>query len=65
MRMTVDLDEALVEEARRLTGLTERSAVIREGLKALIGRERARQLARLGGAEPDAQAIPRRRPDPA
>jgi Arc/MetJ family transcription regulator len=61
MRTTVNLDEALLDEAQRVTGLTERSALIREGLKALIERESARRLARLGGSEPQVEPIPRRR----
>ena len=65
MRTTVNLDEALLEEAQRVTGLTERTALIREGLKALIQRESARRLARLGGSEPQASPIPRRQAPPA
>jgi len=62
MRTTVNLDEELVAEAQRITGLTERTALIREGLRALIQRESARRLARLGGSDPSVQSIPRRRP---
>ncbi|MFZ0790534.1 MAG: type II toxin-antitoxin system VapB family antitoxin [Chromatiaceae bacterium] len=65
MRTTVNLDQDLIEQAQRLSGLTERSALIREGLKALIERESARRLARLGGSEPQVQPVVRRRPDPA
>ena len=61
MRTTINLDEELLEEARRLTGMTERTALIREGLRALIERESARRLARLGGSEPQLQGIARRR----
>jgi Arc/MetJ family transcription regulator len=61
MRTTINLDEALLDEAQRITGLTERTALIREGLKALIERESARRLAQLGGSEPRAKPIPRRR----
>lgn len=61
MRTTVNLDESLLHQAQRLSGLTERNALIREGLKALIERESARRLARLGGAEPGLQPIERRR----
>jgi metal-responsive CopG/Arc/MetJ family transcriptional regulator len=50
-----------VAEAQELTGLKERSGLIREALKALIERESARRLARLGGTEPDLKAPPRRR----
>ena len=65
MRTTVNLDEDLLHHAQRLSGLTERNALLREGLKALIERESARRLARLGGSEPQVESIPRRRPDPA
>lgn len=61
MRTTINLDERLVEEARRLTGMTERTALIHEGLRALIERESARRLARLGGTEPGLEPVPRRR----
>jgi Arc/MetJ family transcription regulator len=65
MRTTVNLDEALLDEAQRITGLSERAALIREGLKALIERESARRLARLGGSQPQVKPIPRRRSRPA
>jgi len=65
MRTTLNLDEALIEEAKRLTGVTERTAVIHEGLRALIAREAARRLARLGGTEPDLRRPSRRRSVPA
>lgn len=60
MRTTVNLDEQLIDEAQRLTGTQERTALIHEGLRALIARESARRLARLGGSEPKLQ-LPRRR----
>lgn len=63
MRTTVNLDEALVHEAQRLTGLTQQATLIQEGLKALIARESARRLALLGGSEPQIEPIPRRRPE--
>lgn len=61
MRTTINLDEKLVEEARRMTGTKERTALIHEGLRALIERESARRLARLGGSEPGLRSVPRRR----
>jgi Arc/MetJ family transcription regulator len=61
MRTTMALDDELVAEAQGLTGLKEKSALVREALKALIERESARRLARLGGTEPDLRAPPRRR----
>jgi Arc/MetJ family transcription regulator len=61
MRTTLNLDEALLEKAHRLTGIEERTALIHEGIRALIARESARRLARLGGTEPRVKRIPRRR----
>jgi Arc/MetJ family transcription regulator len=65
MRTTINLDQALLDEAQRITGLTERTALIREGLKALIERESARRLARLSGSEPQVKPVPRRHSQPA
>jgi Arc/MetJ family transcription regulator len=62
MRTTLALDDVLLEKAVSYTGLHEKSALVREALKALIEREAARRLADLGGTEPDAKYIPRRRP---
>lgn len=62
MRTTLNLDESLVEHARRLTGLAERTALIHEGLRAVSARESARRLARLGGSEPKLRTASRRRP---
>lgn len=61
MRTTLALDDALIAEAQRLTGTQEKSALVREALGALIERESARRLARLGGSEPALADIPRRR----
>lgn len=61
MRTTVNLDDTLIEQAMRMTGVHERTALIHEGLRALITRESARRLARLGGTEPNLRPIPRRR----
>ena len=65
MRTTLNIDDLLLNEARRITGMTEKTALVREGLKALIERESARRLARLGGSEPQLKPIPRRQSDPA
>ena len=65
MRTTLALDDDLVREAQQYTGVREKSALVREALKALIERESARRLARLGGTEPDLAAVPRRRSEPA
>lgn len=61
MRTTLALDDALLAEAQTLTDIKEKSALVREALKALIERESARRLARLGGSDPEATAAPRRR----
>jgi Arc/MetJ family transcription regulator len=61
MRTTVNLDDELLAEAQRLTGVRERKALIDEGLRALIQRESARRLARLGGTQPHLEDVPRRR----
>jgi Arc/MetJ family transcription regulator len=62
MRTTIALDDDLIAKAQKLTGVTEKAALIREALRALISRESARRLAALGGSEPHAKAAPRRRP---
>ena len=61
MRTTLNLDDALIDKARRLSGIEERTALLHEGLRALIARESARRLARLGGSEPGLKDVPRRR----
>jgi Arc/MetJ family transcription regulator len=61
VRTTLALDDDLLAVAQDFTGLTEKSALVREALKALIERESARRLARLGGSEPFLHAPPRRR----
>ena len=60
MRTTLALDDELVAEAQRLTGTVEKAALMRLALRALIERESARRLARLGGSEPTATPVPRR-----
>jgi len=62
MRTTLALDDDLLAEAQRLTGTLEKGPLVREALTALIERESARRLARLGGTEPALTSIPRRRP---
>ena len=62
MRTTVTLDDQLLDQATQLTGVRERGVLLREALTALIERESARRLARLGGTEPEIEAAPRRRP---
>ncbi|WP_322102945.1 type II toxin-antitoxin system VapB family antitoxin [Paraburkholderia sp. J41] len=65
MRTTIALDDDLVAKAQAYTGLEEKTALVREALKALIQREAARRLANLGGSQPGVEATPRRRPDSA
>jgi Arc/MetJ family transcription regulator len=62
MRTTLVLDDDLLARAREYTGLTEKSAIVRAGLVALVEREAARRLARMGGTDLHAKAAPRRRP---
>jgi len=61
MRTTLNIDDALLREAARLTGVSEKTALVRAGLEALIARESARRLAALGGTEPALRAGRRRR----
>lgn len=61
MRTTLIIDEDLLDEARRLSGIEGKSALVRAGLLALIARESARRLAALGGSDPAAAAGRRRR----
>lgn len=61
MRTTVTLDDDLLAKAEQLCGPLERSALLKEALRALVERESARRLAALGGSEPALEPIPRRR----
>ena len=61
MRTTVNLDESLLAQAMKLTGPLDRSSLLHEGLRALIERESAKRLARLGGSQPRLRAAQRRR----
>ncbi len=62
MRTTLIIDDALLARAREMTGIEEKTALVRAGLEALIAREAAKRLAMLGGKEPKLRDIPRRRP---
>lgn len=62
MRTTLNIDDGLLREASRLTGVREKTALVRAGLEALIARESARRLAALGGSQRDVRAGRRRRP---
>ena len=61
MRTTINIDDELMAKAAKLTGPMDRTALLSEALKALIERESARRLARLGGSQPSIKAAPRRR----
>ncbi|MEI9969714.1 MAG: type II toxin-antitoxin system VapB family antitoxin [Terracidiphilus sp.] len=63
MRTTIVLDDELVERAQEYTGIAEKTALVREALKALLEREAAHRLAALGGTMPELENIPRRRAD--
>ncbi len=62
MRTTLALDDELIAKAEKLTGLRDKAPLVREALQALIQRESARRLAKLGGSDTKAKAPPRRRP---
>jgi Arc/MetJ family transcription regulator len=62
MRTTINIDGELLKEAGRLTGVSEKTSLVKLGLKALVEKESARRLAALGGTEKQLAPIPRRRP---
>jgi Arc/MetJ family transcription regulator len=64
MRTTINLDDELFASAQEYSGLQDKSAVVRAALTALVQREAARRLARMGGSAPELVAVPRRRQDP-
>lgn len=61
MRTTLAIDDDLIRIAEEFTGVSEKTALVREALKSLIERESARRLAALGGTMPDLEDIPRKR----
>lgn len=61
MRTTLNIDDHLLAKAQQIAGVTGKSALVQEGLKALIERESAKRLAGLGGSQTNIQSIPRRR----
>ena len=65
MRTTVNIDDDLLEDAKWLTGIESKTALVREALRALVERESARRLAKLGGTQPQLKPVPRRRSEPA
>jgi Arc/MetJ family transcription regulator len=64
MKTTLNIDDRLLAEARRLTNIEEKTALVHAGLEALIARASARRLAALGGSAPAATTVPRRRSPP-
>jgi Arc/MetJ family transcription regulator len=62
MRITLNIDDELLEKAARVTGVKEKTALVRLGLEALIARESSMRPAKLGGSEKELRRIPRRRP---
>ncbi len=60
MRTTLNIDDEILEEASRLTGVKEKTALVRLGLETLIAQENRKRLIKLGGAEKDIRQIPRR-----
>ena len=62
MRTTLNIDDKMLENASRLTGIKEKTALVRLGLEALIASENSKRLAKLGGTEKELNTIPRRRP---
>ena len=61
MRTTLNIDDKILDKASRLTGVKEKTSLVRLGLEALIARESSKRLAKLGGTENDLRSIPRRR----
>jgi hypothetical protein len=62
MRTTLNIEDRLLDRAEKLTGIKEKTSLVRLGLEALIARESSRRLAMLGGTERKLKAIPRRKP---
>lgn len=64
MKTTLNIDDDVLAEAMRLTGISEKTALVHAGLQALVARESARRLAALGGSQPTVSPVPRRRSEP-
>jgi Arc/MetJ family transcription regulator len=62
MRTTINIEDTLLASASKLTGIREKTTLVKLGLEALIARESSKRLAKLGGTEKQMQTIPRRRP---
>jgi len=61
MRTTLNINDDVLQEAAKLTGIKEKTALIMLGLKSLIAKESARRLAQLGGTQKSLKPVPRRR----
>ena len=61
MRTTLNIDDSLIDQATKITGIKEKTALVKLGLEELIARESARRLAKLGGTQKQLQEIPRRK----
>ena len=61
MRTTLNIEDTLIDKAIKITGIKEKTALVKLGLEALIARESARRLAKLGGTQKQLQTIPRRK----
>ncbi|HON23140.1 MAG TPA: type II toxin-antitoxin system VapB family antitoxin [Syntrophales bacterium] len=61
MRTTLNIEDNLIEKASKITGIKEKTTLVKLGLEALIARESARRLAKLGGTQKQLQEIPRRK----
>lgn len=61
MRTTLNIDDSLLKKASKLTGVSEKTSLVRLGLEALVARESSRRLAELGGSDPGLLPVPRRR----
>lgn len=61
MRTTLNIEDKLIDKASKLTGIKEKTTLVKLGLEALIARESSKRLAKLGGTEKELQMIPRRR----
>ena len=61
MRTTLNIEDSLIDKASKITGIKEKTALVKLGLEALIARESARRLAKLGGTQKQLQGIPRRK----
>ena len=61
MRTTLNIEDTLIDQATKITGIKEKTALVKLGLEALIARESARRLAMLGGTQKQLQTIPRRK----